>query len=244
MPVRHTAGTFHGFLTVRAADGRVIAAGDVTQTIRGDRVILHQVFHFKDGSLDDETTIFTQHRTFQLISDRHIQRGPFFPHPLDSAIDARGGQVTVRTTGKDGRPEIKTEHVDLPPDLANGMTCVVTENMLPEGPPTTVSMLVATPKPRLVKLVFTSRDEEPFTLAGFPRKAMRIEMKIDLGGVAGVVAPLIGKQPPDFNMWMLGGEAPVVIKEVGYLYQDGPTLTFEFASPDWPRSDAGAAASK
>ena len=236
IPVRHAAGTLHGFLTAHAIDGKIIAEADLTQIVRADRVTIHLVFHFKDGSLDDETTVYTQHGHFRLISDHHIQRGPYFPQPMETTIDARSGRVTVRSTGKDGKEEVETEHMKLPLDLANGMTGIVAQNVLPNGAPETVSMVVTTPKPRLVKLVFTPKGEEPFSIAGFPRKSTRIEMKIDLGCVAGVVAPLIGKQPGNFNLWVLEDEVPVLLKETGYLYQDGPPLTFYFASPSWPQS--------
>ena len=238
--VRHIEGTLHGFLSARGEDGRIIAVGDLSQVIQGDRVVSHLVFHFKDGSLDDETTVYTQHKTFQLISDRHTQRGPFFPRPLDTSIDVRSGEVTVRTTGKDGKEEVDTEHLDLPPDLANGLTFTITKNMPPDGSPMTVSMVLAAPRPRLVKLVYTACGEEPFSVAGVARKAMHIDMKIDIGGVAGVIAPLIGKQPPDFHIWVLGGPAPTFVKEVGYLYRDGPILTFELASPVWPQPPEAA----
>jgi hypothetical protein len=235
IPVRHIEGTVRGFLSVRSADGKLIAAGDLTQVVRGDRVLSRLVFHFKDGSVDDETTVFTQHKTFQLISDRHIQRGPFFPNPMDVSVDARSGEVTVRSTGKDGKEEVNTEHLDLPADLANGLGFVAAKNILP-GSATTVSMVLALPKPRLVKLVFTQGGEDPFSVAGSARKATRIELKIELGGVAGLVAPLIGKAPPDIYIWIGGGEPPAFVKEVGYLYRDGPILTIELASPVWPKS--------
>jgi hypothetical protein len=238
MPARHTQGTLHGFLALHGQDGKVIAEGDLIQVVHGDRVTMHLVFHFADGSLDDETTVFTQHRVFQLVSDHHIQRGPYFTHPMETNIVMRTGQVTVTTTGKDGKPDVKTEHMKLPPDLANGLTGLLVQNMLPTAS-ATASMVVATPKPRLVKLVFTPGGEEPFSIAGFPRKATHFTMKIDLGGIAGVVAPLIGKQPPDFNIWVVEDEAPVLVKETGYLYEDGPTMTIYFASPIWPQSPDG-----
>ena len=31
---------------------------------------------------------------------------------------------------------------------------------------------------------------------------------MELGGIAGIVAPIIGKQPPDLHVWILGGDAP------------------------------------
>ncbi len=33
-----------------------------------------------------------------------------------------------------------------------------------------------------------------------------------VGGIAGLIAPLVGKQPPDFHMLTLGGEAPAFLK--------------------------------
>jgi hypothetical protein len=63
---------------------------------------------------------------------------------------------------------------------------------------------------------------------------MRFEIKIELGGVAGMVAPLIGKQPPNIQIWIIGGEAPAFVKEEGFLYQGGPIWTIQLTSPVWP----------
>jgi hypothetical protein len=59
-------------------------------------------------------------RYFQLITKRHIQKAPSFPHPMDLAIDAHSGQVTVRSSGKGSKDTFKSEHRDLSPDLNNG----------------------------------------------------------------------------------------------------------------------------
>ena len=96
MPVRYIQGSFHGFLELRAESGAVVASGDSEQFVRGDRITAKTVFHFKDGSIDDETTVYTQHRTFHVISDHHIQKGPSFPHPMDVFIDTSTGVVTTR----------------------------------------------------------------------------------------------------------------------------------------------------
>ena len=238
-PVRLVQGTFHGFLELRAEDGRVVASGDSFQVVHGDRVTSQTLFHFKDGSTDDETSVFSQHRTFQLITYRRIQKGPSFPHPMDMAIDARNGQVTIRTTGKDGQEEVKTDHVDLPPDLANGMVPLVIENLRPDATETTVSMLVATPKPRVVKLVISKSGEDNFSLGGSPGKAVHYEIKIELGGVAGVVAPMIGKAPPNIQIWTVGGQAPTFVREQGPIYPEGPMMTIQLISPVWPVLKSG-----
>ncbi len=234
MPVRATEGTIHGFLELRSENGQVVASGDNLQVVRGDRVTSRTLFRFKDGSIDDETTVFSQSHTFQLISDHHIQKGPSFPHPIDVLVDVSAGEVTVHSTGKDGKEEVKTDHLDLPTDLANGLVPFVAKNMLSNTPAKTVSMVVATPKPRLVKLIISNVGEEQCFVAGSARKATRYNIKIDLGGLAGVVAPLVGKAPPDIQIWTIGGEATTFAKEQGPLYPEGPMMTIQLASPTWP----------
>jgi len=53
-------------------------------------------------------------------------------------------------------------------------------------------------------------------------------------GVAGVVAPIVRKQPPDIHVWILGGEAPAFVKSEGPLYLGGPIWRIELVSPVWP----------
>ena len=234
VPVRHVVGTIHAFVEVRSEGGVLLGSGDIIQDAHGDRVSTRTVIHFKDGSIDDERTVFTEHGQFKLVSDRHIQKGPYFKHPMDVSVDARTGQVVVRSTGKDGKEEVNTDHVDLPDDLYNGLIPHIVENILPGAPSTTVSMLVATPKPRVVKLVMSPAGQEPFTIMGSAHKATHYEIKIELGGIAGVIAPVIGKQPPNIQIWIIGGQAPTFLKEEGPLAAEGPVSTLQLVSPAWP----------
>jgi len=237
--VRYPEGTLHGFLELRSQEGRVLAVGDLVQNVAGDRVTAKLTFHFKDGSIDDETTVFSQRSSFRLVTDRHIQKGPSFPNPIDISIDTRSHAVTVRTPGKGGKEDVKTDHPALPPDLANGIVTMIVKNLRPAAQETTVSMLVATPKLRLVKLAISPRGEEPFSLVDTQRKALHYEIKIELGGAAGIVAPMIGKKPPNIQVWIVGGPAPVFLREEGQTYPDGPILTIQLASPVWPNSPHG-----
>ena len=234
VPVRYARGTLHGLLQMRSEDGSIVAAGDMVQVVHGSRVTTRLTFHFKDGSIDDETTIYSQRGHFRLISDHHIQKGPTFPHPIDFMVDCQTGKVTVHSTGKDGKDEVKTSSPKLQPDLSNGLVSTIIENLAPNGDETKVSMAAATPDVRLVTLSIMSHGEEPFSVAGAPRKAIRYEIKIDLGGVAGVIAPLIGKQPPSIQVWIVGGQAPTFIREEGPIYPEGPVYTIELANATWP----------
>jgi len=233
-PVRHINGTMHGFLQLRSDDGHVVAVGDLVQVASGGQVTARLLFRFTDGSIDDETTVFSQRRTFQLISYHHIQKGPSYPHPIDLMIDARSGTVTIHSTGNDGKEAVKTSHVKLPLDLGNGLISYILENGPPGKTPIKVPLLAATPSPRLVMLSISPVGDEPYSLAGASRKATHYEIKIELGGVAGVVAPMIGKQPPNIQVWILGGPAPAFIREQGQLYPEGPVMTMELVSPTWP----------
>jgi hypothetical protein len=233
VPVRHIQGTVHGYLVQKAEDGHVVAVGDSVQVSHGNQVNLRTTFTYKDGSVDDETTVFTQTRDFHLISDHHIQRGPFFSHPMDLLIDARAGQVTTHAPGKDGRDEVHSVHMTLPDDLANGMVSQIIGSLKAHTQTATVSLLVTAPKPRIVKLVISPVGEDNFSIAGVSKKALHYNIKILIGGVVGLVAPLVGKAPPDIELWVVGGDAPTFLREKGQSFQDGPVLTIELASPDW-----------
>ena len=62
VPVHHMEGTVQGFLALRTTEGKTIAAGGLTQVVQGNRLVSRLTFRFKDGSVDDETTVFSQER--------------------------------------------------------------------------------------------------------------------------------------------------------------------------------------
>jgi hypothetical protein len=232
--VRYPEGVVRGFLVLRGADGPVLANGDLIQFSRGDRVTSRLVFHFRDGSLQDETSVYTERERFQLVSDHLIQSGPSFPHPMEVSIDAEGGRVTVRHRD-DGKEQVIDERMELPPDLANGLTLTLLKNIPPDATSTTVSMVVATPKPRLVKLVITRAGIEPFSVGRASYKVTRFDVKVEIGGIAGLIAPLLGKKPRDASVWILGGDAPGFVASESQFYQGAPLWRIELASPDYPR---------
>jgi hypothetical protein len=232
--VRHTEGMLRGFLVLRTVDGKPIASGDLSQVANGDRVNSQLVFHFDDGSLQEETVTYSQRNNFRLLNYKMVQKGPAFKHPTTLAIDAPTGRVTVRQVGDDGKEKVIADKIELPPDLANGMLPTLLKNQ--KVPPTKLTMLVATPKPRLVKLAISPDGEDTFSVADSTRKAKRYTVKVEIGGVSGVVAPLIGKQPPDMHVWILGGDVPAFIRSEGPLYEDGPIWRIEMASPVWPKA--------
>jgi len=242
--VRYPEGIVHGFLSLRTADGAMVANGDLIQLAKGGRVTTRLIYRFKDGSLRDETSVFTQSGRFRLISNHLVQRGPTFPQALDLRIDCATGQVTARYTDDHGQEKVESEGMKLPPDLANGITLTLLKNIPPNTPPPSFSMVVATPKPRLVKLELADAGEDPLTTGSMSRKARHYVVKIEIGGLAGLVAPLVGKQPPDTHVWILGGEAPAFVKSEGPMFLGGPIWRTELVSPVWPPEPRPTAAPK
>jgi len=231
IPVVYTEGIIHGFALLKNTDGEVIAEGDLTQVPKGNVVTVRANFRFKDGSSMDETTVFSQRGHFRLLSDHVVQKGPTFKRPMDVSIDGKSGQVTVLYS-EDGKEKTISEHLKLPSNVANGLMAILLKNIRP-GTETVVSMVAATPKPRIVKLHMTAEGEDDFTASGLSRKATRYVIKIKIGGVAGVVAPLVGKQPEDIRVWVLPGDAPTFVRSEGPLFAEGPVWRIELTSPVW-----------
>ena len=236
--VRYTEGIVHGFLALRTLDGKTVADGDLLQVAKGNRVTSRLVFRFKDGSFREETSVYSQGQHFRLLSHRLVQKGPAFPQALEMSIDCASGRVTVHYTDEDGAKKVEDEQLELPPDLANGLILTLLKNVSPTALPASLSMVVATPKPRLVKLALSVAGEERFVTSRTPRKATHYVVKVEIGGVAGLLAPLLGKQPPDSHVWILGGEAPAFVKSESPMFPGGPLWRIELVSPTWPQTTA------
>ncbi len=229
--VRYPQGTTHGFLLLRDMDGKTVAVGDLIQVVRGKRIVSRLRFRFHDGSLDDETAEFTQHGVFRLLKDHHIQRGPSFPNPMEMSIDVPSGTVTLREAQKSGPPKVTTQHMDLPPDLANGIALTLLTNIGDRVPKTTLPYIVAYHGARLIHITITPEGMVPFRVGGSPRKAREFQGKADLGGLTGIVAPLVGKQPKDWHFLFLEGEAPAFVREEGQFFEDGPMWRVDQVGP-------------
>jgi hypothetical protein len=230
--VHHPCGYIHGFLVVKDIDNKIVGSGDVVQRPAGSRVTSVMTLHFTDGSLYEETSVFSQRRTFQLLTYKLVQKGPSFKTPKTFSFDAASGNVRIDYIDKKDNGKSIADHIDLPPDLANGIVPLLLTNTDPKTE-TTLSMVVSTPKPRVVKLKITGAEQDSFSVAGVPAKATHYVIKIDIGGVTGVAAKVAGKQPPPQHAWVAAGSAPVFLRSEGALDEDGPIWRIELTSPAW-----------
>jgi hypothetical protein len=230
--VRVRDGSARGFLVLRSETGATLASGEFSQVPQGDRIRGRLVFHFKDGSLYDETTVYSQNSTFRLISNRLVETGRAFPEPCEMTIDAHSQTVSMRALSKQGE-DAKTEHMDIPTDLSNGLLFNLIKNLQSNASEVKVSYLAPSSKPRMVKLAITMEKEGQFTVAARRIKAAVWDIKAELGGLTGIVAPMIGKQPPDTHVWVAENGVPTVVRVDTALYAGGPVWSIQLASPVW-----------
>lgn len=239
--VRFPEGLSRGFLVLNSENGQKIAEADSQQVLKGDRIISHLVIHFQDGSFYDEETTFSQNGVFRLLTDHVIQRGPSFKTPMETLIDTSKNEVTVRYQDKQGKEKVIDKHMQMPSDVSNGLLFTLAKDLDPHTTGTMVSYIAATPQPRIVRLLFKRQGEDRFSAGGLSEEAMHYIMSVELGGITGVVATVLGKKPPDTDIWIVSGEAPAYARSRGPLYAGGPVWTFSLVSPELPHLPASSA---
>jgi hypothetical protein len=223
--VRFTEGVGRGFPVLRDVKGEKIANGDLVQVAQGDRVENRLTFRFLDGSLYDETVVFSQRSVFRLISYRIVQRGPSFPESLDAAVDRETGRYTVRyRTDEESAEEVIKGKFEIPDDAYNGLLGTLMKN-LPVGTSTTVQIIAFTPKPRAVKMLLMPASEDTVMMGDVAVAATRFLVKPQLG----LFASLLVAEVPDIKCWVAGGIAPAFLKFEGPLYFLGPIWRIDWS---------------
>lgn len=230
--VRHPQGEVHAFLVIRSEGGKLLGTADEVNVHVGKVWRSRLTLHFFDGSVDDDTATYTQGKVLRLLTDHHVQKGPSFPRPSDVTIDMQKGDVTY-LDAKDDKGTLQTEHMDLPADLGNGIMPLVLQNYPHGTDEWKMGYLVNTPRPRLIRFAVHADGSTKFRIGGTSHVAEKYRLHVEIGGLSGIIAPLIGKEPPDMDAWVSSGEAPTFLKLYGFLYVGGPMLRVELSSPQW-----------
>jgi hypothetical protein len=248
IPVRYAEGVTHGFLQVRSPTGDVIAEGDLLQVARPpghpqgqEAVESRLVFRFRDGSLHEETAVFTQQQVFTLLSYRLRQQGPSFPAEMDVSLsrEREKGRYQVRSRSQGEEAKSIDGVVDMPADVYSGMLTMIVKNIA-RGATATVQVLAFTPKPILVQVEMAPVGEESITAGERRVSATHFVLTPKLGLLRGTVARIIGKSPAAYHCWIVHGDVPAFVNIDGPLYTGGPIWRVETVSPRPPaRGSAG-----
>jgi hypothetical protein len=230
--VRVPEGYTHGFVDFFAGQ-KAIAHGELVQFPRDGQIENRLTVSFEDGSLYDETVVFTQARVFRLRRYHLVQRGPSFPEATEVTFDDGGTyRATIRKAG--GSEEVAEGSTDVPDDVYNGLTSTMLKNLAP-GEAAAVHQLAFTPKPHLLDAKLVPEAEDHFNLGGLERTATRYRVVLTVSGIAGIAATLMGKDPPDVSFWITRGPAPTFVRFEGPLFAAGPVWRAELGAPRWER---------
>jgi hypothetical protein len=232
--VRFAEGLTHGFLLLRTVDGSLIASGDLLQVLRDGKVESRMVFYFEDGSLFDETVVFTQQGVFAMQSYHLVQRGPAFAEDTEISLQRASGKYSVRTRShKDGRVGTIDGTVELPPDVYNGMVVIAAKNLAREAS-ATVHIVAFTPKPLLIELKLEPVDEHQMMVGQLAKTAVHYVFKPRPGPWLELFAKLTGRMPSDHHAWIIIEGAPAFARYEGPLNPTGAVWRIELISPRWP----------
>jgi hypothetical protein len=219
---------------LRTVDGGLIASGDLLQIGRGAKVESRMVFRFNDGSLFDETVVFTQQRVFAMQSYHLVQRGPAFAEDTEISLQRASGKYSVKTKShKDGREEAIAGTLELPPDVYNGLVVTVVKN-LAKGATATVHLVAFTPKPLLIELELEPVGEHKMMVGQLTKSATHYMLKPHPGPWLEFFAKLLGRMPANYNVWIISEGAPAFARFEGPLNPIGAIWRMELTSPRWP----------
>jgi hypothetical protein len=243
--VHYQEGATHGSLNVKSLNGKEIGKGELTETVDGRRVSSKLTLNFANGSLYEETTDFSQDGVFRVLDYHMLQKGPSFRETLEMTIDAAKGVVTVHCDGQGDSCKNRdwTRHMQIPSDIANGIIPFVVRNISPKTNRVQVSMIVATPEPKLVHVSISPTALQRFSFDGSQLEATRYALTVDPGGMLAPLIKITGREPPPSFVWMLNGKVPsFLIAQRAFL--DGPVCRIEQASanskPDQNSQDSGS----
>ena len=232
--MRFTEGVAHGFLSLRTPEHGFIASGDLLQVVRRGAVESRMVLRFKDGSVLDETAVFTQERVFTLQSYRLLQKGPTFTEDTEISMERKTGKYHVKTTARDsGKEAMLDGSLTLPADTYNGMALNVAKN-LRKGATATVHMVAFTPTARLIQLEVSTAGEHKVLVGELAKSATHYVFKPKPGAWLTAISTLLGRMPPDSHAWIVTDDVPAFVRYAGPLHALGPVWHLELTSPRWP----------
>lgn len=232
--MRFPEGPAHGFVDLSdPASGKVLAHGELIQWLDRKVVVSRLVFRFADGSLYDETVRFAQRPVFRLRSYTLTQKGPSFPEASKVEFDSTGRyRAVLKPPGEEEKLAEGT--TDIPEDVSNGLTSVLLKN-LSKGGTASTHLMTFLPEPLVLELELAPEGKETYWVGGASSEATRFLVKPKVPGVKGVLASIVGKQPPEVRMWIAPEPAPVLVRFEGALFVDGPPWRIDLAAPRWTK---------
>ena len=228
--VKTLEGPSYVVLWLGTPEGKRLADGEMEQKIVDGNVESRLTFRFKDGSLYDETVVFSQDRVFRLLSYSLVEKGASFREDQQTSFDRKSGRYRVSIKDRESGEDEKHEgEVEIPDDVYNGMSGLLIRNA---GTKVNAHLLALTPEPRLLESSVKLEGEDAFIVGDVERRAKRYLLDLEVEGVTGFLAKAIGKAPPDVRYWITE-PVPALLEFEGAMYLNGPVWRVEPPRAKW-----------
>ena len=162
---------------------------------------------------------------FRLLAYKLIQKGPSFPEASEVSFDRASGRYRAQT----GIDEPVEGTLEMPEDLYNGMTGMLLRN-LPASTTAGGHIYAFTPKPRLLRSTMRPEGEDKYFVGDTSHTATRYLVTMEIGGLTGVVASVLGKDPPDLRFWISTGTRASLLAVPGRDVPEGPDVADRLVS--------------
>jgi hypothetical protein len=225
VPMKYPPGTLHGFPSMSDTAGNVIADGELTQVVQGDRLLVSARWRFKDGHEGEETDTFTT-RDGVVGQDRYAWVERRAGQELRRfEVDFDTGQA-VAVTLHDGKPERDEQHLDLRRGKAfTGYGAALATIQLAWGreQPVEITFVAFTPKPRDVTLEIRREGEEQVGVAGRTIACDRFVLHPKLPFPVSLFA-----HPPDAHLWLTHAGPPMLVRgQQNLAAKDDPQVVID-----------------
>jgi hypothetical protein len=237
--VRYALGTLHGFPSMSDAAGRVIADGELSQELKGDRLTVKARWVFADGLRAEEHDAFrvgqeVVQEQYAWIETREGQELRRFE------VDLTTGKALAATRSSKGKVKREEAKLKVPHGRSFagfGVALVASQFLLEAGAHAELTVVAFTPKPRAVTLEVRRDGEEHIPVAGRSIRCNRYTLHPRIPFPQKLFAGV-----RDARLWLTHSEPPALVRaEQNLATKDDPVVIIDvtprgaaFAHPRQP----------
>jgi hypothetical protein len=225
--LRYPQADLHGFPSMSDEGGNLIADGELTQKRKGDRLLVHAVWRFKDGRVAEEEDVLRTRPELSQESFRWVERRG--NEELRRAqVDFRTGKASF-TRLEDGKPKTWEEKLDLPRGKAfTGYSTALAASQLRDAladkdARRSLTFIAFTPNPRTVELEISRATGASVRAGGRELSADLFTLHPKIPFPLSVVA-----HAPDSHLWFTHLSPPALLRaEQNLLEKDDPRIRID-----------------
>ena len=216
-------GTVRGFpVLVDPGSGQVVAQGDYTQRVSGNRLFVTTAFDFGDGRKVEERTEFVQGKQLVQKQWHWTETVGGAPQRLFE-VDFDTGEAHAMKVEKGERKEWKGKVQVTPGETFGGGGFAFALKNLAEqlkgGDSVELSAVAFTPQPRVVKVKVLGQGQDTVRLTGRSLPAEHLVIQPEIPWIA---KPFV--HAPDNHLWFHRGTPPTFLRADGPLMEPGDRI--------------------